>query len=78
MIRDDYMPWMEIPDAMTQIDPRWSMCDRDWYIPPVTLVPLGVEEWSKPTDVADAGVAAAVAALPESGVAAPTPEATVW
>ncbi|KAL5365520.1 hypothetical protein BJX96DRAFT_181742 [Aspergillus floccosus] len=78
MVRADYLPWMEIPDVMTQIDPRWTECHRSWYIPPVSMVPLGTGQVSLPTNRADAAVAVAVSALPESGVAAPTPEATGW
>ncbi|KAE8383085.1 hypothetical protein BDV26DRAFT_303987 [Aspergillus bertholletiae] len=79
MIRDDYLPWMEIPDGvMTQIDPRWTACDRSWFIPPVSMVPLVGNLESVPTGVAEASVPMPTPAVPESGVAAPTPEATEW
>ncbi|KAJ6043138.1 uncharacterized protein N7446_001334 [Penicillium canescens] len=76
MIRDDYLPWLEMPDVMTQVDPRWTSCHRSWYIPPVSLVPLvgGLE--SRPTGMAEASSTPATPALPSSGLAAPTPEAT--
>jgi hypothetical protein len=78
MIRNDYLPWMEIPDVMTQIDPRWTECHRSWYIPPVSLVPLIGGLASQPTGVAEASIArdASESAVPQSGLAAPTPEAT--
>jgi hypothetical protein len=76
MIRDDYLPWLEMPDVMTQVDPQWTSCHRSWYIPPVSLVPLvgGLE--SRPTGMAEASSTPATPALPSSGLAAPTPEAT--
>ncbi|KAE8147172.1 hypothetical protein BDV25DRAFT_169266 [Aspergillus avenaceus] len=79
MVRDDYLPWMGIPDGvMTQIDPRWTECHRSWYIPPVSMVPLvdGLPSW--PTAAASAGSPPVTTAVPESGLAAPTPEATGW
>ena len=78
MIRDDYLPWLEIPAVMTQIDPLWTACHRSWYIPPVSLVPLvgGVE--SRPTGAAEASSPLATPVLPVSGLAAPTPQATEW
>ncbi|KAB8075204.1 hypothetical protein BDV29DRAFT_172435 [Aspergillus leporis] len=79
MIRDDYLPWMGIPDGvMTQIDPRWTQCHRSWYIPPVSMVPLvgGLE--ARPTRAAEASVPQPTPALPVSGLAAPTPEVTGW
>ncbi|KAF7118413.1 hypothetical protein CNMCM5793_007930 [Aspergillus hiratsukae] len=78
MIRNDYLPWMEIPDVMTQIDPRWTECHRSWYIPPVSLVPLIGGQAAQPTGAAEASIAraGAASAVPQSGVAAPTPEAT--
>ncbi|KAB8249501.1 hypothetical protein BDV35DRAFT_136939 [Aspergillus flavus] len=79
MIRDDYMPWMGIPEGvMTQIDPRWTECDREWYIPPVSMVPLVGDLESLPTGPAEARVPTPTPAVPESGVAVPTPEATLW
>ncbi|RHZ60641.1 hypothetical protein CDV55_100176 [Aspergillus turcosus] len=78
MIRNDYLPWMEIPDVITQIDPRWTEYHRSWYIPPVSLVPLISGLASQPTGAAEASIAraGAASAVPQSGLAAPTPEAT--
>lgn len=78
MVRNDYRPWMGIPEGvMTQIDPRWTECDRLWYIPPVSLVPLvaGSME-SRPTDVAEASVPQPASAVPVSALVASTPTAT--
>ncbi|KAL4933027.1 uncharacterized protein BDV17DRAFT_145450 [Aspergillus undulatus] len=44
IIRDDYTPWVKIPEEVRTIDPGWSVCDDDWYIPPVTLVALDQAE----------------------------------
>ncbi|EAU30088.1 conserved hypothetical protein [Aspergillus terreus NIH2624] len=74
MIRDDYLPWMEIPDVMTQIDPRWTSCHRSWYLPPVSLVPLvgGLE----PQQTGVAKATQKTQAAPMSGLTAPTPKPT--
>lgn len=78
MVRNDYLPWMGIPEGvMTQIDPQWSSCSRLWYIPPVSLVSLGGGEMeSRPTAVAKASTPQATPAVPVSALVAPTPEAT--
>ncbi|KAF9894416.1 hypothetical protein FE257_007919 [Aspergillus nanangensis] len=80
MVRDDYMPYMGIPEGvMTQIDPRWTECDREWYIPPVSMVALGGNELeAKPTGEAMGGDGGLQQAVPEGGLAVPTPEATGW
>ncbi|EAW11687.1 uncharacterized protein ACLA_093860 [Aspergillus clavatus NRRL 1] len=77
MIRDDYMPFLDLPEAVRAIDPLWTKCDAHWYIPPVTLVPLTAATVVLPTPVGEAKVMAATA-VPESAVAVPTPEATGW
>lgn len=76
MVRDDYLPWLEVPDVMTQVDPLWTNCHRSWYMPPVSMVPLvgGLE--SRPTATAEAISPPATPAIPSSGLSAPTPEAT--
>lgn len=76
IIRDDYLPWLEVPDVMTQVDPLWTSCHRSWYMPPVSLVPLGGGLESQSTGAAVASTPTATSALPSSGLAAPTPEAT--
>lgn len=78
MIRNDYLPWMGIPEGvMTQIDSRWTECSRLWYIPPVTLVSLGGGAMeSRPTGVAEASIPQAAPAVPVSALVAPTPEPT--
>ncbi|KAL2871698.1 uncharacterized protein BJX67DRAFT_369777 [Aspergillus lucknowensis] len=69
MIRDDYTPWVLLPEEVRQIDPSWTVCDRDWYIPPVTMVALDREEITvtstpEPTKF--------FAAVPQGGVTAVT------
>ncbi|KKK20447.1 hypothetical protein ARAM_002903 [Aspergillus rambellii] len=75
IIRNDYMPWVLLPEEVRQIDPVWTACDRDWYIPPVTMVPLDraqivVTPAPAPT------VMMMVDAAPQGAVVLPTPEAT--
>jgi hypothetical protein len=65
-----------VPDVMTQVDPLWTSCHRSWYMPPVSLVPLGGGLESQSTGAAVASTPTATSALPSSGLAAPTPEAT--
>lgn len=75
IIRDNYSPWLLLPEEVREIDAGWSVCDNDWYIPPVTMVALDREEitvTSTPEPTADFFAAA----VPEDGVAAPTPQAT--
>lgn len=77
MIRDDYMPFLDLPEAVREIDKHWTVCDAHWYIPPVTLVPLtgDIKIQATPTAEANANVMAAMA-FPESVAAVPTPEPT--
>ncbi|KAF7160361.1 hypothetical protein CNMCM6106_007802 [Aspergillus hiratsukae] len=81
MIRDDYMPFLDLPEAVRQIDKLWTECDAHWYIPPVTLVPvmgdIKIQPTRTPTPTAEANVVAAMA-VPESVAAVPTPEQTGW
>ena len=71
------MPFLDLPEAVRQIDALWTECDAHWYIPPVTLVPLTGDVKVQPTPAAEANVMAAMA-VPESVAAVPTPEATGW
>lgn len=75
MIRDDYMPFLDLPEAVRQIDKLWTECDAHWYIPPVTLVPLTGDIKIQATPTAEASVMADMA-VPESVAAVPTPEPT--
>ncbi|KAL4911707.1 hypothetical protein BDW62DRAFT_215585 [Aspergillus aurantiobrunneus] len=75
IIRDDYTPWVQIPDEVREIDPGWTVCDNDWYIPPVTMVALDREDIVvTPTPEAEERVAAVAA--PQEGPAATTLEPT--
>ncbi|KAJ5348242.1 uncharacterized protein N7506_001495 [Penicillium brevicompactum] len=76
MVRDDYLPWLEVPDVMTQIDPLWTSCHRSWYMPPVSLVPLASDLETQPTATAEASSILPTPATPSSGLAAPTPTPT--
>ncbi|RDW72742.1 uncharacterized protein DSM5745_07914 [Aspergillus mulundensis] len=77
MIRDDYVPWVKIPEEVRSIDPGWSVCDDDWYIPPVTMVALDREEITiTPTPEVAEQRLAWDAAAPGEGLAATTPEPT--
>ncbi|RAH42843.1 uncharacterized protein BO95DRAFT_475575 [Aspergillus brunneoviolaceus CBS 621.78] len=83
IIRDDYRPWVLLPEEVRQIDPGWSVCDESWYIPPVTMVPLDrevitVTATPEPDADADAEVQGflRVAAVPGEGPAAATPAPT--
>ncbi|RHZ44344.1 uncharacterized protein CDV56_102534 [Aspergillus thermomutatus] len=77
MIRDDYMPFLDLPEAVRQIDALWTECDAHWYIPPVTLVPLTGDIEIQPTPTAEATIMAGMA-VPEGVAAMPTPEPTGW
>ncbi|KAL3443283.1 hypothetical protein BJX65DRAFT_200021 [Aspergillus insuetus] len=77
IIRDDYTPWLLLPEEVRQIDPGWTVCDRDWYIPPVTLIALDSETVTVPTQTAVPTEEAFFAeAVPQGGVAAETSEPT--
>ncbi|RAL15176.1 uncharacterized protein BO97DRAFT_468672 [Aspergillus homomorphus CBS 101889] len=86
IIRDDYMPWVLLPEEVRQIDPGWSVCDESWYIPPVTMVPLDREVitvTATPTPDAEAEAVfrvAAAAAVPKEGspTATPVPTELGW
>lgn len=76
MIRDDYLPWLLMPEEARDIDPSWTVCDNDWYVPPVTLVALDRPEITiTPTPEAEQRLADAAA--PQEGPAAATPEPTL-
>ncbi|BAE64781.1 unnamed protein product [Aspergillus oryzae RIB40] len=45
LIRDDYLPFIDMPSEVTQIDAKWENCDCSWYIPAVTLVPIVDGTW---------------------------------
>ena len=81
MVRDDYAPWLMLPEEVREIDAGWTVCDRRWYIPTVTMVALDREEiivtsTPNPTEQVEVFAAAAAAAAPEDALAAPTPQAT--
>ncbi|KAL4952209.1 hypothetical protein BDW69DRAFT_195851 [Aspergillus filifer] len=76
IIRQDYTPWVKLPEEVRTIDPGWSVCDDDWYIPPVTLVALDKPEITiTPTPEAEAEMME-IAAAPQNGAATTTPEPT--
>jgi hypothetical protein len=76
MIRDDYMPWLMIPEEVRDIDPGWSVCDNDWYIPPVTMVALDKPEIIITPTPEASEFRLNGAAAPKEGLAATTPEPT--
>ncbi|KAL4747523.1 hypothetical protein BDW72DRAFT_11955 [Aspergillus terricola var. indicus] len=76
MIRDDYMPWLMIPEEVRDIDPGWSVCDNDWYIPPVTMVALDKPEIVITPTPEASEFRLNGAAAPKEGLAATTPEPT--
>ncbi|KAL2819268.1 hypothetical protein BDW59DRAFT_181689 [Aspergillus cavernicola] len=74
LIRDDYMPNVLLPEEVRGIDAGWTACDRDWYIPPVTMVALDRDEIIiTPTPESEVGRSAAV---PQGGLAPSMPEVT--
>ncbi|KAL4805633.1 hypothetical protein BDV18DRAFT_139572 [Aspergillus unguis] len=76
MIRDDYVPWILMPEEARDIDPGWTVCDNDWYVPAVTLVALDRAEITiTPTPEAEERME--IAAAPQEGPAATTPEPTL-
>ncbi|KAE8391663.1 hypothetical protein BDV23DRAFT_193047 [Aspergillus alliaceus] len=77
MVRDDYVPFINMPDEVTKIDADWENCNRSWYIPAVTLVPIidGTAIAPTPTGEPEAVPTEAFAA-PQGLVAAPTPKPT--
>ncbi|KAE8389534.1 hypothetical protein BDV23DRAFT_156978 [Aspergillus alliaceus] len=81
MIRNDYLPFIDMPDAVTQIDAKWESCDRSWYIPAVTLVPIvdGTVSFPSPTPTRDGNAEEILGleeAVPQGSVGAPTPTPT--
>jgi hypothetical protein len=75
IIRDDYTPWLLLPEEVRGVDPSWTVCDRDWYIPPVTMVALDRETITV-TSTPEPTEQFLAAAVPEAALAAATPEAT--
>ncbi|KAF7596789.1 hypothetical protein BBP40_012388 [Aspergillus hancockii] len=77
MVRDDYLPFIDMPDAVTEIDANWENCNRSWFIPAVTLVPIidGTAVAPTPTGEPEALSTEAYAA-PQGLAAAPTPTPT--
>ncbi|KAL5341406.1 hypothetical protein BJX70DRAFT_358690 [Aspergillus crustosus] len=75
IVRDNYTPWVWLPEEVRDIDPGWTVCNRDWYIPPVTLVALDQSEIVI-TSTPEARVEIEEAA-PREGPAASTPEPTL-
>lgn len=74
IIRDDYTPWVKLPEEVRGIDEGWSVCDDSWYIPPVTMVALDKEEIVITPTPAPTEEAFSVAAAPhERLTAAPEP-----
>ncbi|KAF7589546.1 hypothetical protein BBP40_004169 [Aspergillus hancockii] len=81
MIRNDYLPFIDMPDEVTQIDPKWGGCDHSWYIPAVTMVPIldGTVSVSTPTPTGDGdgeGIPETIEAVPPGSVGMPTPTPT--
>ncbi|KAE8396327.1 hypothetical protein BDV23DRAFT_143853 [Aspergillus alliaceus] len=77
MVRDDYVPFIDMPDEVTSIDSHWKNCDRSWFIPAVTLVPIidGTAIAPTPTGEPEA-MATEADAAPQGFMAAPTPTPT--
>ncbi|KAE8381693.1 hypothetical protein BDV26DRAFT_254866 [Aspergillus bertholletiae] len=77
MVRDDYLPYIEVPDAAAEIDSHWAGCSRRWLVPAVTMVPIIDGTAVAPTPTGDPeAMAFEVDAVPEGMVAAPTPTPT--
>ncbi|KAE8394951.1 hypothetical protein BDV23DRAFT_145946 [Aspergillus alliaceus] len=74
IVRDDYVPFIDMPDEVTEIDPHWEKCNRSRFIPSVTLVPIidGTAVAPAPTPELDK-VAMEAEAVPEGIIAAQTP-----
>jgi len=72
MVRDDYSPWLELPQEVRGIDSNWGQCDLKWNLPVIVPVAIG-SEIVIPTPAAKPFVESA---LPRSQVAAPTPVPT--
>ncbi|KAE8154104.1 hypothetical protein BDV25DRAFT_126782 [Aspergillus avenaceus] len=79
MVRDDYLPFINMPDAVTDIEEDWESCNRSWFIPIVTLVPIVDGTAVAPTPTAEVEATPTANATPQRGMAAPTPDPTgVW
>ncbi|KAL4879935.1 hypothetical protein BJY04DRAFT_192691 [Aspergillus karnatakaensis] len=76
IVRDDYVPWLKVPEEVRGIDAGWSVCDDDWYVPPVTLVALDRPEITITATPTPEDVFLAEA-TPQDGPAASTPEPTL-
>jgi hypothetical protein len=77
MVRDDYLPFINVPDEVTKIDADWDRCNRSWYIPAVTLVPIVDGTAVAPTPTGEPKALSTEAdAAPQGLVAAPTPTPT--
>ncbi|KAE8349881.1 hypothetical protein BDV28DRAFT_52453 [Aspergillus coremiiformis] len=76
MVRDDYLPFIEMPEVATSIDPDWANCDRSWFIPAVTLVPIHDGTAVAPSPTPEPEMMAAADAAPQGIMAAPTPSPT--
>ncbi|KAJ5408928.1 hypothetical protein N7509_002811 [Penicillium cosmopolitanum] len=75
MIRDDYSPWLLLPEEIRGVDPGWTVCDNDWYIPPVTMVALDRETITV-TSTPEPTAELFAAAVAKNALAASTPQAT--
>ncbi|KAF7617111.1 hypothetical protein F9C07_6714 [Aspergillus flavus] len=77
MVRDDYMPFIEVPREAAEIDSHWERCSRRWLVPAVTMVPIVDGTAVAPTPTGEMEVMAIEAdAVPEGMVEAPTPMPT--
>ncbi|KAL3466966.1 hypothetical protein BJX64DRAFT_274291 [Aspergillus heterothallicus] len=69
------IPWPQFRGGEA-IDAGWTVCDRDWYIPPVTMVALDQETITIAPTATATEEAFFAEAVPQGGVAAETPEPT--
>ncbi|OGM46636.1 hypothetical protein ABOM_004708 [Aspergillus bombycis] len=77
MVRDDYLPYIEVPQEAAEIDSHWEKCDRRWLVPAVTMVPIIDGTAVAPTPTGEPEETSMDAdAVPEGMVAAPTPTPT--
>lgn len=75
MIRDDYYPWIQLPEEVREIDPKWTACDRMWNLPLATMVALG-DQNLETTHTQSTQDTQSQPATPHSPVVPPTPTAT--
>ncbi|RJE23614.1 hypothetical protein PHISCL_04070 [Aspergillus sclerotialis] len=73
MIRDDYYPWLQLPEEVRAIDPKWTACHRSWNLPSATMIALGRNTQLTKTKHAHSHTHSAT---PQSPVVPPTPTAT--